>query len=57
MITSFAILLICILTWYAHKKNIKRMLAGDEHPTSIKQMVIKHKLKKAEMKKEQQNNK
>lgn len=57
MITSFAILFICLLTWYAHKKNIKRMLAGDEHPTSIKQMVIKHKLKKAEMKKAQQKNK
>lgn len=53
-LTNFAIFAICFLTWFAHKKNIKRMLSGDEHPTSIKQMVIKHKLKKAEMKKSQQ---
>lgn len=56
MFANLAILLICFLTWYAHKKNIKRMLAGEEHPTSIKQMVIKHKLKKAEQKRLEEKN-
>jgi hypothetical protein len=46
--------MVCLITWYAHKKNIKRMLAGEEHPTSIKEMVIKMKAKKAEM--NQENN-
>ena len=52
-ITSMLILLLCFFTWFAHRKNIKRMLSGDEHPTSIKGMVIKARLKKAE----EQNNK
>ena len=53
IITSMLILLLCFFTWFAHRKNIKRMLSGDEHPTSIKGMVIKARLKKAE----EQNNK
>jgi glycerol-3-phosphate acyltransferase PlsY len=34
---------ICALTWYAHRKNILRLLAGEEHHTSVKQLA-KHKL-------------
>lgn len=54
IITNMFIFMVCFITWYAHKKNIKRMLAGEEHPTSIKEMVIKMKAKKAEM--NQENN-
>lgn len=49
---NLCILGICVLTWFAHRKNIERMLAGEEHPTSIKEMLVKHKAKKA-LKKEQ----
>ena len=51
--TNIIIFAICFFTWFAHRKNIERMLAGDEHPTSIKEMVVKMKMKKAE--KEAQN--
>lgn len=46
ILSNVLIFLICFFTWYAHKKNIKRMLAGEEHPTSIKEMVVKMKAKK-----------
>lgn len=46
--SNMLIFLICFLTWHAHRKNIRRMLAGEEHPTSIKQMVVKMKEKKAQ---------
>ncbi len=46
IITNLLILLICFFTWFAHRKNIERMLAGDEHPTSIKAMIVKAKEKK-----------
>ena len=52
IVTNMLILLICFFTWFAHRKNIERMLAGEEHPTSIKEMVVKMKLKKANAKKE-----
>lgn len=52
--TTFCIFLICFFTWFAHRKNIERMIAGDEHPTSIKGMVVKSKHAKLK-KKEQQN--
>lgn len=47
IITNMIILAICFFTWFAHRKNIRRMLEGDEHPTSIKEMVVKMKAKKA----------
>lgn len=50
IISNILILLICLFTWFAHRQNIKRMLAGEEHPTSIKEMVVKMKLKKAQAK-------
>lgn len=45
--TNVIIFLILFFTWFAHRKNIERMLSGDEHPTSIKEMVVKMKMKKA----------
>ncbi len=39
------ILAINLLTWCAHHKNILRLLAGEEHRTSVKKML--HKKKKA----------
>ncbi len=38
---------ICFITWFAHRKNIERMLAGEEHPTSIREMIVKMREKKA----------
>ena len=55
VLTNVLILAICFFTWFAHRKNIERMLAGDEHPTSIKGMVVKMKAKKLEEKKDEQN--
>lgn len=57
IITNLMIFAICFFTWFAHKKNIKRMLAGEEHPTSIKEMVVKMKAKKAEQQKQNENTK
>lgn len=51
VITSVLILAICFFTWFAHRKNIERMLAGEEHPTSIKEMAVKAKAKKLAQKK------
>ena len=47
IVTNMVIFAICLFTWFAHRHNIKRMLAGEEHPTSIKEMVVKMKAKKA----------
>jgi len=57
IVTNMLILLLCFFTWFAHRKNIERMLSGDEHPTSIKEMVVKHKAKKAAKKLAEQQNK
>ena len=54
-VATLFIFAICFFTWYAHRFNIKRMLAGEEHPTSIKQMVINAKLKKAQAKANEKN--
>lgn len=56
IITNMLIFAICFFTWFAHRKNIERMLAGDEHATSIKQMVLKMKMKKAAAKEDAENN-
>ncbi len=56
-ITNILILATCFFTWFAHRQNIKRMLAGDEHPTSIKQMVVKMKAKKLEQKSQEEQQK
>ena len=44
VISLYAILLFnAILTWGAHHKNIMRLLAGEEHHTSVKKMIKKKK--------------
>lgn len=53
--SNMLIFMICFFTWHAHRKNIRRMLAGEEHPTSIKQMVVKMKEKKAQNNKHDKN--
>ncbi len=55
VITDMIILAICFFTWFAHRRNIERMLAGEEHPTSIKEMVIKAKAKKLAAQQERQD--
>ncbi len=55
--TNIIIFTICFFTWFAHRKNIERMLSGDEHPTSIKEMVVKMKAKKAAKKAEEEKSK
>ena len=48
--TNLFIVLIIVLTWYAHRKNIQRLIAGEEHPTNwlqmIRETIIKKRLKK-----------
>lgn len=50
LITSFLLLFICFITWFAHRGNIERMLSGNEHATSIRELFIKAKAKKQEAK-------
>ena len=54
IVSNLIIFAICFFTWFAHRKNIERMLAGEEHPTSIREMVVKMKAKKAQAKREQE---
>ncbi|MBP5307651.1 MAG: glycerol-3-phosphate acyltransferase [Clostridia bacterium] len=37
---------ICVLTWVAHRMNIKRLLTGEEHQTSWSAMIRKYKDRK-----------
>ncbi len=52
IITVFILLLICFFTWFAHRKNIERMLSGEEHATSIKEMIVRFKESKKKRKKQ-----
>ena len=52
IITNMTIFAICFFTWFAHRKNIEQMLSGDEHATSFKQMAMKKKIEKNELKRE-----
>lgn len=52
IVSNMLIFAICFFTWFAHRKNIERMLAGDEHPTSFKSMIVKAKAKKLQAKKD-----
>lgn len=56
IVANMLVFAICLITWFAHRKNIERMLAGDEHPTSIKTMVVKMKIKKQQEKMQNQQN-
>lgn len=48
--TQFIVFLIIVITWWAHRVNIVRLIKGEEHPTNwlqmIKNMKFKSKLKK-----------
>lgn len=50
-ICNLLVILIIVLTWYAHRQNIKRLLASEEHPTgwlqSIKEARIKRKINRS----------
>lgn len=45
-LTNLFIVGIIFLTWYAHRQNIKRLLAGEEHPTNWLQMIKESSIKK-----------
>ena len=45
-VTNLLILATSVLTWYAHRKNLVRLVDGTEHPTSIKAMLKKKRDKK-----------
>ena len=57
LVSNMIIFAICLFTWFAHRNNIKRMLAGEEHPTSLKEMLVKFKIKRAAKKAEQAKSK
>ena len=46
IVINLFILGIVVLTWFAHRQNIERLLSGDEHPTNWLQMIKDLKLKK-----------
>ncbi len=49
-LTQIIVMLIIVVTWWAHRVNISRLLKGEEHPTNwlqmIKNMKFKSRLKK-----------
>jgi glycerol-3-phosphate acyltransferase PlsY len=46
VISCFGFLLVLnLLTWIAHRKNLLRLMAGEEHHTSVKKMIKKKKNK------------
>ena len=49
-ITNLILVLIIFIVWFAHRKNISRLISGDEHPTNwlqmLKESIIKSKAKK-----------
>lgn len=51
-ITNLFVVGIIFLTWYAHRQNIKRLLAGKEHPTNWLQMLKESRIKKKSNKNE-----
>lgn len=44
-VSNLFIVSIIFLTWYAHRQNIKRLIAGEEHPTNWLQMIREAKIK------------
>ena len=53
--TNLFIVGIILLTWYAHRKNIARMLTGEEHPTNWLQMIRESKIKRRNKKNKTEN--
>lgn len=54
-IANLAIVGIVFLTWYAHRKNIQRLIAGEEHPTNWYQMIREKSIKKKAKKNKEEN--
>ncbi len=52
LVTNLIIFLIMFFPYAAHRKNLVRLVDGTEHPTSIKQMLKKHREKKSQGAKE-----
>ena len=50
IVINMLILGIVVLTWFAHRQNIGRLLSGDEHPTDWWQMIKDLKLKNKKQK-------
>ena len=48
LLSIFFVLGICVLTWAAHRMNIRRLIAGTEHQTTWSDMIRKYKQKKRE---------
>lgn len=46
VITNLFVVFIIMLTWYAHRKNIERMLTSEEHPTNWRQMIREAQIKR-----------
>ncbi len=46
ILTMILVALIIFLTWYAHRKNIKRLLSGEEHETGWLDMLEEWRIKK-----------
>lgn len=53
--TNLFIVAIIALTWIAHRQNIKRLLAGEEHPTNWMQMIREAKIKRKNKKNKEIN--
>ncbi len=51
-ITNLFIVGIIILTWYAHRQNIKRLITGQEHPTNWLQTITESVMEKQKKKDE-----
>ena len=45
-ISNFFVISIIFLTLYAHRQNIKRLIAGEEHPTNWLQMIRERRIKR-----------
>ncbi len=45
IVVLMLLLAINLLTWIAHRKNLVRLMAGEEHRTSVKKMIKKKKNK------------
>lgn len=57
IITNLLIVGIILLTWYAHRANIKRLLAGEEHETGWIDMIRNIKIKRKQKRLAKKNEK
>ena len=43
LVTDVIVLCVCLLSWWAHRQNLLRLLKGEEHRTSIRDMLSRKK--------------